>query len=238
MFNDDLSNLIELKRMIKVENLQKVFRTEDVETWALNHVSLEIRAGEFVAIMGPSGCGKSTLLNILGLLDNPTGGKYYLKGTEVGQFDEQQRTRLRRGLIGFVFQSFNLIEELTVAENIELPLLYMGVPAAERAERVRDVMKRVQISHRSAHYPRQLSGGQQQRVAIARAVVERPELILADEPTGNLDSQNGIEVMELLRELNHSGTTILMVTHSERDASYAKRVINLFDGKIVAKTEL
>lgn len=224
--------------MIKVENLQKVFRTEDVETWALNHVSLEIRAGEFVAIMGPSGCGKSTLLNILGLLDNPTGGKYYLKGTEVGQFDEQQRTRLRRGLIGFVFQSFNLIEELTVAENIELPLLYMGVSAAERAERVRDVMKRVQISHRSAHYPRQLSGGQQQRVAIARAVVERPELILADEPTGNLDSQNGIEVMELLRELNHSGTTILMVTHSERDASYAKRVINLFDGKIVAKTEL
>lgn len=224
--------------MIKVENLQKVFRTEEVETWALNHVSLEIRAGEFVAIMGPSGCGKSTLLNILGLLDNPTGGKYYLKGTEVGQFDEQQRTRLRRGLIGFVFQSFNLIEELTVAENIELPLLYMGVPAAERAERVREVMKRVQISHRSAHYPRQLSGGQQQRVAIARAVVERPELILADEPTGNLDSQNGIEVMELLRELNHSGTTILMVTHSERDASYAKRVINLFDGKIVAKTEL
>ena len=224
--------------MIKVENLQKVFRTEDVETWALNYVSLEIRAGEFVAIMGPSGCGKSTLLNILGLLDNPTGGKYYLKGTEVGQFDEQQRTRLRRGLIGFVFQSFNLIEELTVAENIELPLLYMGVPAAERAERVRDVMKRVQISHRSAHYPRQLSGGQQQRVAIARAVVERPELILADEPTGNLDSQNGIEVMEMLRELNHSGTTILMVTHSERDASYAKRVINLFDGKIVAKTEL
>lgn len=224
--------------MIKVENLQKVFRTEDVETWALNHVSLEIRAGEFVAIMGPSGCGKSTLLNILGLLDNPTGGKYYLKGTEVGQFDEQQRTRLRRGLIGFVFQSFNLIEELTVAENIELPLLYMGVPAAERAERVREVMKRVQISHRSAHYPRQLSGGQQQRVAIARAVVERPELILADEPTGNLDSQNGIKVMELLRELNHSGTTILMVTHSERDASYAKRVINLFDGKIVAKTEL
>lgn len=224
--------------MIKVENLQKVFRTEEVETWALNHVSLEIRAGEFVAIMGPSGCGKSTLLNILGLLDNPTGGKYYLKGTEVGQFDEQQRTRLRRGLIGFVFQSFNLIEELTVAENIELPLLYMGIPAAERAERVREVMKRVQISHRSAHYPRQLSGGQQQRVAIARAVVERPELILADEPTGNLDSQNGIEVMELLRELNHSGATILMVTHSERDASYAKRVINLFDGKIVAKTEL
>lgn len=218
--------------------MQKVFRTEEVETWALNHVSLEIRAGEFVAIMGPSGCGKSTLLNILGLLDNPTGGKYYLKGTEVGQFDEQQRTRLRRGLIGFVFQSFNLIEELTVAENIELPLLYMGIPAAERAERVREVMKRVQISHRSAHYPRQLSGGQQQRVAIARAVVERPELILADEPTGNLDSQNGIEVMELLRELNHSGTTILMVTHSERDASYAKRVINLFDGKIVAKTEL
>ena len=224
--------------MIKVENLQKVFRTEDVETWALNHVSLEIRAGEFVAIMGPSGCGKSTLLNILGLLDTPTGGRYYLKGTEVSQFDEQERTRLRRGLIGFVFQSFNLIEELTVAENIELPLLYLGVPPAERAERVREVMKRVQISHRSEHYPQQLSGGQQQRVAIARAVVERPELILADEPTGNLDSQNGIEVMELLRELNHSGATILMVTHSERDASYAKRVINLFDGKIVAKTEL
>ena len=238
MFNDDLSKLIELKRMIKVENLQKVFRTEEVETWALNHVSLEIRAGEFVAIMGPSGCGKSTLLNILGLLDTPTGGRYYLKGTEVSQFDEQERTRLRRGLIGFVFQSFNLIEELTVAENIELPLLYLGVPPAERAERVREVMKRVQISHRSEHYPQQLSGGQQQRVAIARAVVERPELILADEPTGNLDSQNGIEVMELLRELNHSGATILMVTHSERDASYAKRVINLFDGKIVAKTEL
>ena len=218
--------------------MQKVFRTEEVETWALNHVSLEIRAGEFVAIMGPSGCGKSTLLNILGLLDTPTGGRYYLKGTEVSQFDEQERTRLRRGLIGFVFQSFNLIEELTVAENIELPLLYLGVPPAERAERVREVMKRVQISHRSEHYPQQLSGGQQQRVAIARAVVERPELILADEPTGNLDSQNGIEVMELLRELNHSGATILMVTHSERDASYAKRVINLFDGKIVAKTEL
>lgn len=224
--------------MIRIENIQKVFRTEDIETWALNHVSLRICAGEFVAIMGPSGCGKSTLLNILGLLDTPTGGQYYLKDTEVGQFDEQQRTRLRRGLIGFVFQSFNLIEELTVAENIELPLLYMGVPAAEREKRVREVMKRVQISHRSAHYPRQLSGGQQQRVAIARAVVENPELILADEPTGNLDSQNGIEVMELLQELNHSGATVVMVTHSERDAHYAKRVINLFDGKIVSKTEL
>lgn len=224
--------------MIRIENIQKVFRTEDVETWALNHVSLRIFAGEFVAIMGPSGCGKSTLLNILGLLDIPTGGQYYLKDTEVGQFDEQQRTRLRRGLIGFIFQSFNLIEELTVAENIELPLFYMGVPAAEREKRVREVMKRVQISHRSAHYPRQLSGGQQQRVAIARAVVENPELILADEPTGNLDSQNGIEVMELLQELNHSGATVVMVTHSERDAHYAKRVINLFDGKIVSKTEL
>ncbi len=222
--------------MIKLEKIQKVFRTENVETWALNDVSLEIGKGEYTAIMGPSGCGKSTLLNILGLLDNPTQGSYFLNETEVGKFDERRRTQFRRGLIGFVFQSFNLINELTVEENIELPLLYMGVAAAERKKKVGEVMKRMQISHRSEHYPQQLSGGQQQRVAIARAVVENPELILADEPTGNLDSKNGIEVMNLLSELNKAGTTVVMVTHSERDANFAKRVIHLFDGKIVQET--
>jgi len=224
--------------MIKTENLQKVFRTEEVETWALNDVSLDIAAGEFVAIMGPSGCGKSTLLNILGLLDNPTGGAYILNGTEVSTFPERQRTRLRKGVIGFVFQSFNLIEELSVFENIELPLLYMGVPSAERKTKVQAAMERMQITHRAKHYPQQLSGGQQQRVAIARAVVAGPKIILADEPTGNLDSKNGKEVMNLLTELNREGTTVIMVTHSQHDAGYAGRIINLFDGQVVTEARL
>lgn len=218
--------------MIKTENLQKVFRTDEVETWALNNVNIEVRKGEFVAIMGPSGCGKSTLLNILGLLDNPTGGSYYLDGTDVSQYTESRRVNARKGVIGFVFQSFNLIEELNVYENIELPLLYTGVPANERKRRIEETMARMGIGHRSKHYPRQLSGGQQQRVAIARAVIDHPKLVLADEPTGNLDSKNGKEVIELLTELNKAGTTIVMVTHSNHDAGYADRVINLFDGKI------
>ena len=224
--------------MIKTENLKKVFRTEEVETHALSNVSLEINEGEFVAIMGPSGCGKSTLLNILGLLDNPTGGNYYLNGTDVSSFKEQQRTKLRKGLIGFVFQSFNLIEELNVYENIELPLLYMGMPGAERKKKVEEAMERMQISHRVKHFPQQLSGGQQQRVAIARAVVAGPKLILADEPTGNLDSRNGLEVMNLLTELNKEGTTIIMVTHSQHDAGFASRVINLFDGQLVSEVKV
>jgi len=227
-----------MKVMIKTENLQKIFRTEEVETWALNGVNLEIATGEFVAIMGPSGCGKSTLLNILGLLDNPTGGKYSLNGTEVGNCSERERTQLRKGIIGFVFQSFNLIDELNVFENIELPLLYMGVPGSERRKRVRIAMDRMQISHRDKHFPQQLSGGQQQRVAIARAVVADPKLILADEPTGNLDSQNGKEVMDLMTELNKEGTTIIMVTHSQHDAGYAGRTINLLDGKLVTEVRL
>jgi putative ABC transport system ATP-binding protein len=224
--------------MIKTENLQKIFRTEEVETYALNNVSLEINAGEFVAIMGPSGCGKSTLLNILGLLDNPSGGEYHLNGIEVAKFAEKQRTRLRKGVIGFVFQSFNLIEELNVYENIELPLLYMGVSAAERKQKVYAAMDRMEITHRAKHFPQQLSGGQQQRVAIARAVVANPKLILADEPTGNLDSKNGKEVMNLLTELNREGTTIVMVTHSMHDAGYAARIINLFDGQVVTEVRL
>jgi len=224
--------------MIKTENLQKIFRTEEVETWALNGVGIEIEAGEFVAIMGPSGCGKTTMLNILGLLDNPSGGEYRLNGIEVAQFTEKQRTRLRKGVIGFVFQSFNLIEELNVYENIELPLLYMGIPGAERRKRVQEAMDRMEISHRAKHFPQQLSGGQQQRVAIARAVVANPKLILADEPTGNLDSKNGKEVMNLLTELNREGTTIVMVTHSQHDAGYAARIINLFDGQVVAEVRL
>jgi len=224
--------------MIKTENLQKVFRTEEVETYALHKVSLEIAAGEFVAIMGPSGCGKSTLLNILGMLDNPTAGTYFLNGTDVSAFPERQRTRLRKGVIGFVFQSFNLIEELSVFENIELPLLYMGVSATERKTKVNAAMERMQISHRTKHFPQQLSGGQQQRVAIARAVVAAPKIILADEPTGNLDSKNGREVMNLLTELNAEGTTVIMVTHSQHDAGYAARVINLFDGEIVTEVVL
>ena len=226
------------KIMIKTVNLQKVFRTEEVQTLALNNVNIEVNEGEFVAIMGPSGCGKSTLLNILGLLDNPTEGEYYLNGTEVSKYTEAQRTSLRKGVIGFVFQSFNLIDELNVYENIELPLLYLGVPASERKQRIEQAMERMAISHRAKHFPQQLSGGQQQRVAIARAVVANPKLILADEPTGNLDSKNGKEVMDLLKELNKEGTTIVMVTHSQHDAGFADRIINLFDGQVVAEANL
>jgi putative ABC transport system ATP-binding protein len=224
--------------MIKTTNLQKIFRTDEVETWALNEVNIEIKEGEFVAVMGPSGCGKTTLLNILGLLDNPTSGEYYLNGKEVSKLKENQRTNLRKGVIGFVFQSFNLIEELNVYENIELPLLYMKMPATERKKRVKEAMDRMAISHRVKHFPQQLSGGQQQRVAIARAVVANPDLILADEPTGNLDSKNGAEVMSLLTDLNREGTTIVMVTHSMHDAGYAGRTINLFDGKVVPEVVL
>ena len=224
--------------MIKTVNLQKIFRTEEVQTLALNNVDMEVDNGEFVAIMGPSGCGKSTLLNILGLLDNPTSGEYYLNGTEVSKYTESQRTNLRKGVIGFVFQSFNLIDELNVYENIELPLLYMGIPSAERKKRVEEAMQRMGIMHRSKHFPQQLSGGQQQRVAIARAVVAGPKLILADEPTGNLDSKNGKEVMDLLCELHKEGTTIVMVTHSRHDAGYADRIVNLFDGQVVVKADL
>lgn len=224
--------------MIKTTNLQKIFRTEEVETWALNDVSFEVADGEFIAVMGPSGCGKSTLLNILGLLDSPTSGSYLLDGHEVARLSEMQRNKLRKGFIGFVFQSFNLIDELNVYENIELPLLYMGVPSAERRRRVEEAMKRMSISHRAKHFPQQLSGGQQQRVAIARTVVTRPRLILADEPTGNLDSRHGCEVMDLLSELHRDGTTIVMVTHSQRDAGYADRIVNLFDGRIVTDAQL
>ena len=219
--------------MIRVENLSKSFRTEEVETVALDKVSFEVKDGEFVAIMGPSGCGKSTLLNILGLLDNPTGGKYWLGDREVENLKEKERTDVRKGEIGFVFQSFNLIDELSVEENIELPLTYLGVSCTERKKRVQEIMKRMAISHRAKHFPHQLSGGQQQRVAIARAVVFNPKMILADEPTGNLDSKNGAEVMRLLTELNQEGTTIVMVTHNEHDARMAHRIIRLFDGHIV-----
>ena len=219
--------------MIQVTNLSKVFRTEEIETTALNNVSFTINKGEFVAIMGPSGCGKSTLLNILGLLDNPSSGSYNLLGTEVANLRERERTNYRKGNIGFVFQSFNLIDELNVYENVELPLKYLNISASERKRRVTEILKRMNISHRAGHYPQQLSGGQQQRVAIARAVVANPQLILADEPTGNLDSRNGKEVMDLLCQLNAEGTTVVMVTHSQRDASAAQRIINLFDGEIV-----
>ena len=221
--------------MIKTVNLQKIFRTEEVQTLALTNVNIEVNEGEFVAIMGPSGCGKSTLLNILGLLDNPTAGEYYLNGTEVSRYTESQRTDLRKGVIGFVFQSFNLIDELNVYENVELPLLYMGIPSAERKKRVEDALERMGMMHRVKHFPQQLSGGQQQRAAIARAVVANPKLILADEPTGNLDSKNGREVMELLKELHRDGTTIVMVTHSQHDADYADRIIHLFDGQVVTE---
>ena len=224
--------------MIKLENVKKVFRTEEVETWALREVNLEVKEGEFVAIMGPSGCGKSTLLNILGLLDNPTEGTYTLNGKDVSKLKENDRTDIRKGTIGFVFQSFNLIDELNVYENIELPLLYMNTPNKERKERIEAVMDRMAISHRRKHFPNQLSGGQQQRVAIARAVLPNPKIILADEPTGNLDSKNGKEVMDLLSELNKEGTTIIMVTHSQHDAAYADRIINLYDGQIVDQVEL
>ena len=246
--------------MIKIEGLSKFFRTEEVETIALNKVSLEVKDGEFVAVMGPSGCGKSTLLNILGLLDNPSEGNYYLGDQEVGHLKEKERTQVRKGNIGFVFQSFNLIDELNVFENVELPLTYLKIKASERKQMVTDILKRMNISHRAAHFPQQLSGGQQQRVAIARAVVSNPKIILADEPTGNLDSKNGAEVMQLLpelnkdvepdswyteaviwaveegilTELNQEGTTLVMVTHSKHDAGFAHRVINLFDGSVVS----
>ena len=221
--------------MIKTIDLVKVFRTDEVETTALNKVNITVEKGEFVAIMGPSGCGKSTLLNILGLLDTPSGGQYYFNGEEVAKYKEKQRTNLRKGNIGFVFQSFNLIDELTVYENVELPLLYLKVSPAERRRKVGDVLERMKISHRKKHFPQQLSGGQQQRVAIARAVVTRPDLNLADEPTGNLDSANGEEVMNLLTELNNEGTTIIMVTHSPSDADKAHRIVQLFDGHIVTE---
>ncbi|ERI81896.1 putative ABC transporter ATP-binding protein YknY [Bacteroides pyogenes] len=220
--------------MIKLENISKVFRTSEVETVALNRVNLEVNEGEFVAVMGPSGCGKSTLLNILGLLDSPTEGSYRLIGEEVAGLKEKQRTRVRKGKLGFVFQSFNLIDELNVYENVELPLTYLDIKASERREMVEAMLRRMNIGHRAKHFPQQLSGGQQQRVAIARAVVAAPKLILADEPTGNLDSKNGAEVMNLLTELNKEGTTIVMVTHSQHDASFAHRTVHLFDGSIVA----
>jgi putative ABC transport system ATP-binding protein len=221
--------------MIKTKELTKVFRTEEVETTALNKVSFEINEGEFVAIMGPSGCGKSTLLNILGLLDNPSGGEYHFLGNEVSRFSEKQRANLRKKNIGFVFQNFNLIDELSVYENVELPLIYLGYSSSERKKRVEEVLQQMQIMHRRNHFPLQLSGGQQQRVAVCRAVVARPHIILADEPTGNLDSTHGDEVMNLLEELNKNGTTIIMVTHSQRDASYAQRIVRLFDGQIVTE---
>lgn len=219
--------------MIRTENLTRIFRTEEIETIALNGVNINVEDGEFVAIMGPSGCGKSTLLNILGLLDSPTEGKYWLNNEEVGHLKERERTAYRKGRIGFVFQNFNLIDELTVEENVDLQLKYLGVGKAERKERVLEILRKVKLSHRAKHYPHQLSGGQQQRVAIARAVVGKPSIILADEPTGNLDSKNGMEVMQLLSELNEEGTTIVMVTHSKHDATYASRIINLFDGQVV-----
>ncbi|MCP9766512.1 ABC transporter ATP-binding protein [Lacihabitans sp. LS3-19] len=221
--------------MLKISNLKKVFSTEEIETTALNGIDLEIKDGEFVAIMGPSGCGKSTLLNIIGLLDNPSEGSYTFYDTEVAQMSERQRAQHRKGNIGFVFQSFNLIDELTVFENVELPLLYLKTPTAERKIMVESALTRMNMMHRRNHFPQQLSGGQQQRVAIARAVVAKPKLILADEPTGNLDSTNGEEVMKLMMELNAEGTTIAMVTHSPYDASFAHRIVNLFDGKIVTE---
>ncbi len=224
--------------MITLKNIKKVFKTDEVETWALQNVSLNVNKGEFVAVMGPSGCGKSTLLNILGLLDTPTQGTYLLNGKDVSQMSEDERTDLRKGQLGFVFQSFNLIDELNVTENVELPLLYMGTSKKERRQQVKDVIERVAMAHRAQHFPAQLSGGQQQRVAIARAVISHPQIILADEPTGNLDSKHGMEVMDLLKQLHEEGTTIIMVTHSQRDANYADRIVNLFDGEIVSELKM
>ncbi|MBD3167226.1 ATP-binding cassette domain-containing protein [bacterium] len=221
--------------MIQTKNLQKVYRTEEVETTALNNVNIEINEGEFVAIMGPSGCGKSTLLNVLGLLDNPSGGEYHFTGHEVSRYSERQRANLRKQNIGFVFQSFNLIDELTVFENVELPLLYLGVSSSDRKKKVEAALEQMQIMHRRNHFPQQLSGGQQQRVAVARAVIADPKIILADEPTGNLDSSHGDEVMSLLTELNEKGTTIVMVTHSPTYAEYSSRIIHLFDGHVVTE---
>jgi putative ABC transport system ATP-binding protein len=224
--------------MITLKNIKKVFKTDEVETWALQNVDLEVSKGEFVAVMGPSGCGKSTLLNILGLLDTPTQGTYLLNGKDVSQMSEDERTDLRKGQLGFVFQSFNLIDELNVTENVELPLLYMGTSKKERRQQVKDVIERVAMAHRAQHFPAQLSGGQQQRVAIARAVISHPQIILADEPTGNLDSKHGMEVMDLLKQFHEEGTTIIMVTHSQRDANYADRIVNLFDGEIVSELKM
>jgi len=226
------------RNMIKITNLEKFYRTEEVETVALNKLSLEVKEGEFVAIMGPSGCGKSTLLNIIGLLDDPDGGSFLFNGVEVAKFNERQRAVLRKNNIGFVFQSFNLIDELTVYENVELPLIYLGVKGEERKKRVEEVLEKMQIMHRRNHFPQQLSGGQQQRVAVARAVVHNPKLILADEPTGNLDSSNGNEVMQLMTALNEQGTTIIMVTHSEHDARYSHRIIRVLDGQTVTENIL
>lgn len=222
--------------MITVSNLEKIYRTEEIETVALNKISFEIKQGEFVAIMGPSGCGKSTLLNIIGLLDDLDGGQFMFNSTDVSRFNERKRADMRKHNIGFVFQSFNLIDELTVFENVELPLIYTGVSASERKRIVDEVLDKIQIAHRRNHYPQQLSGGQQQRVAVARAVVNKPKLILADEPTGNLDSRNGNDVMQLLTDLNEQGTTIVMVTHSEHDARYTHRIINMLDGQIVTQS--
>lgn len=219
--------------MIEVTNLKKVYLTTEVETTSLNEVSFKVENGEFIAIMGPSGCGKSTLLNILGLLDSPTAGAYKFNDIDVSNFSKRQRTQLRKGKMGFIFQNFNLIDDLTVFENVELPLLYMRIPKQERRKRVEDILEKVDILHRKNHFPSQLSGGQQQRVAVARAIVGQPELILADEPTGNLDSENGKDVIELIQKLNQEGATIIMVTHSLHDAGYADRVIKLFDGKVV-----
>lgn len=221
--------------MIKTEKLSMLFTVEEVQTKALNEVTLHVEQGEFVAIMGPSGCGKSTLLNILGTLDSPTSGSYFFEGKQVDKMNENQLTALRKNNLGFIFQSFNLIDELTVYENVELPLVYMGIKTAQRKEKVNKVLEKVNLLHRANHYPQQLSGGQQQRVAIARAVVTDCKLLLADEPTGNLDSVNGVEVMELLSELNRQGTTIIIVTHSQRDATYAHRIIRLLDGQIVSE---
>ena len=221
--------------MIKTEKLSMLFTTEEVQTKALNEVTLHVEQGEFVAIMGPSGCGKSTLLNILGTLDSPTSGSYFFEGKQVDKMNENQLTALRKNNLGFIFQSFNLIDELTVYENVELPLVYMGIKTAQRKEKVNKVLEKVNLLHRANHYPQQLSGGQQQRVAIARAVVTDCKLLLADEPTGNLDSVNGVEVMELLSELNRQGTTIIIVTHSQRDATYAHRIIRVLDGQIVSE---
>ncbi len=223
--------------MIKTIGLSKIFRTESVQTTALNEVSLEINQGEFVAIMGPSGCGKSTLLNMIGLLDSPTSGELWFLDQEVSHYSENDRTDFRKGVIGFVFQSFNLIDELTVFENVELPLLYAGVSTRERVKRVNEALERMQIAHRTEHYPQQLSGGQQQRVAIARAIVTNPRIILADEPTGNLDSTNGNEVMSLLKELNRDGATVVMVTHSEENAREAERIIRMMDGYILTESK-
>ena len=224
--------------MIKINGLEKIYRTEEVETVALNKLSFEVKNGEFVAVMGPSGCGKSTLLNILGLLDDPDAGSFLFNGIEVSKFNERKRAELRKRNIGFVFQSFNLIDELTVFENVELPLIYLGMKSAERKQRVETILDKVQIMHRRNHYPQQLSGGQQQRVAVARAVVNNPKLILADEPTGNLDSSNGNEVMQMLSDLNETGTTIIMVTHSEHDARYSHRIIRMLDGQTVTENLL